>query len=77
MDKQKEIQFSLRKYFVRLFFIILVATSFIGVAVIFFEKSVKNRNKFNDLVTDFFRNDYCDWKFSDVVGIRLFNTSNF
>lgn len=40
MDKQKEIQFSLRKYFVRLFFIILVATSFIGVAVIFFLKNL-------------------------------------
>ena len=40
MDKQKEIQFSLRKYFVRLFFIILVATSFIGVAAIFFLKNL-------------------------------------
>lgn len=40
MDKQKEIQFSLRKYFVRLFFMILVVTSFIGVAVIFFLKNL-------------------------------------
>ena len=40
MNKQKEIQFSLRKYFLRLFFTILIATSLIGVAVIFFLKNL-------------------------------------
>ena len=40
MDKQKEIQFSLRKYFLRLFFRILIAISLIGVAVIFFLKNL-------------------------------------
>ena len=40
MNKQKEIQFSLRKYFVRLFFMILLATSLIGVAVIFLLKNL-------------------------------------